>query len=212
MMDDDLRRMLEQLDPMPSRVPVDAVGSVRARAVLEEIMTTPTNTRSAAPGERDMTPSAQVRRRRRGAILVGGAAAAAAVAIAGTVVVRNDDETSSRQSLAIADAGTTMSSCVPFDVNFLADMPVAFAGTVTEITSTTATLQVDHWYRTDSDETDLVDVALPAGNTSVALDGVELVTGQQYLVTATSGTVNGCGFSGPATPELETAFDAAFSG
>ncbi len=35
--------------------------------------------------------------------------------------------------------------------------------------------------------------------------------GERYLVTATDGTVNGCGFSGPATPELERAFEEAFA-
>ena len=46
----------------------------------------------------------------------------------------------------------------------------------------------------------------------MALDGVELVAGEEYLLTATDGVVNGCGFSGPSTPELEAAFDEAFGG
>jgi hypothetical protein len=45
----------------------------------------------------------------------------------------------------------------------------------------------------------------------VALEGgVEFADGQTYLVTATDGTVNGCGYSGLATPELQSAFDSAF--
>lgn len=58
----------------------------------------------------------------------------------------------------------------------------------------------------------LVAIALPAGITSAALDGVDFVVGDQYLVTATDGFVNGCGFSGPATSEFETAFTSAFGG
>jgi hypothetical protein len=41
---------------------------------------------------------------------------------------------------------------------------------------------------------------------------VEVVDGQRYLLTATDGTVNGCGFIGPASPELEHAFAQAFAG
>jgi len=35
------------------------------------------------------------------------------------------------------------------------------------------------------------------------------VVGQKYLITAAEGNVNFCGYSGPATPELTAAFDAA---
>jgi hypothetical protein len=38
------------------------------------------------------------------------------------------------------------------------------------------------------------------------------VAGQRYLVTATNETVNGCGFSGPATAELDAAYSEAFPG
>ena len=55
-------------------------------------------------------------------------------------------------------------------------------------------------------------VAVPSEQTSAALDGVDFGQGQRYLLTATGGVVNGCGFSGPATPELERAFDEAFPG
>ncbi len=105
-----------------------------------------------------------------------------------------------------------MSSCIAFDVNFLAALPVAFAGTATEITDTTVMLSVDRWFTTDSAETDVVAITLPAGGTSAALDRVDFVIGDRYLVTATDGVVNGCGFSGPATPEFEAAFTSAFGG
>ena len=67
---------------------------------------------------------------------------------------------------------------------------------------------MDHWYRGGS--ADLVTVENLGG--SVALDGVEFVAGDDYLVTATDGVVNVCGFSGPATPELEASFEEAFGG
>ena len=42
------------------------------------------------------------------------------------------------------------------------------------------------------------------------IGGVTFEPGQQYLITATDGVVNYCGFSGPATPELQALFDQAF--
>ncbi|MBA3289041.1 MAG: hypothetical protein H0U21_13680 [Acidimicrobiia bacterium] len=179
------------------------------RDLLEEIMSTSTE-RPATTTDDVATTDNRSRRR----MLVGGlAAAAAAVGIAiATVAVTSDDQSESRQSLAVAAAGTTMTSCLPFDVSMLADMPVAFAGTVTEISDTMVTIDVERWYRTPNDETDLVDLSLPAENTSAALDGVEFAAGERYLITATDGNVNGCGFSGPATADLESAFESAFVG
>jgi len=37
-------------------------------------------------------------------------------------------------------------------------------------------------------------------------------TGQDYLVSATDGTVNACGLTGPASPELQQVYDEAFPG
>lgn len=206
-MDDNLRQLLAQIDPVPAHVAVDDASSSRARTLLEEIMSTPINSttaKDAGPGRAQDGP-------RRVPMLIGGVAAAAIAAVAVVVLaVGDDDAPASRQTLAIDAPGTTISSCLPFDVNVLAEMPVAFAGTVTEMSDTTVTVEVDRWYRASTGETDLVDVTLPEENTSAALDGVDFATGQRYLLTATDGTVNGCGFSGPATSELESAFDSAF--
>ena len=112
----------------------------------------------------------------------------------------------SRSRLPSSDVAN---SCIVFDVAFLAQMPVALAGTVTAVEPEQVTVDVDRWYR--GGDADLVTIAVQSGN-SVALDGVEFRQGERYLITATDGIVNGCGFSGPATPELEQAFDEAFGG
>ena len=106
-----------------------------------------------------------------------------------------------------ASEGPAMRSCIPFSVDVLADMPLAFAGTVASEEAGSVTLRVDRWYR--GGDADVVRLASPGG--SVALDGVDFTAGEPYLIAATNGTVNGCGFSGPATPELEQAYSAAFS-
>ena len=209
MMDEQLRGLLEQIDPLPVDESPDAI---RYRTLLETIMNTPLDTEPTAthaPSESGRPK----RRLHRSPVFISGVAAAALTAIViSAAALKNDNDTVSRQSLAIANAGPTMASCLPFDVSVLAAMPVAFAGTATEITPTSVTVSVDRWYTAATAETDLVDIALPAGTTSAALDGVDFVLGERYLLTATDGNINGCGFSGPATPDLESAFSTAFGG
>lgn len=212
MMHDNLRHLLEQIDPMPVQVRVDAIDSRRARKLLEEIMNTPPTDHPATSADDAPAPDPDRHSRRRATMLIGGLAAATVAAITiGVLVAQDDSAPPNRQTLAIADAGTTISSCLPFDPGVLAEMPVAFAGSVTAISDTTMTVEVDRWYRTAA-ESDFVDVALPAGSTSAALDGVDFEIGQRYLLTATDGALNGCGFSGLATAELESAFETAFGG
>lgn len=209
MMDDDLRRRLEEIDPVlaPASAPPPDMNSSRLGVLVEEIMTSPVDAPLLLSD--DAHPLDGHRRRHRLPMLAGGVAAVALAGFGVAAVLR--DEPASRQSLSVAAAGTTMSSCLPFDVNILREMPVAFAGTAQEIMPTKITIVVDRWYRVTGDETDLVDLTLPGANTSAALDGVEFVEGQRYLFTATDGTVNGCGFSGLASAELEAAFESAFA-
>jgi hypothetical protein len=99
---------------------------------------------------------------------------------------------------------------------------MAFAGTVTAVSDRTVptlsdmtvTLRVDHWYKGGTADvvtlTTLTSHALTPTTSAGVEDGVEFVQGKRYLVTATNGTVNGCGFTGEATPELEKAFAEAF--
>ena len=106
-----------------------------------------------------------------------------------------------------ADSGTTMNSCLPFDVQYLRDMPIAFSGTALNVGDDGVTLDVDRWY-TDGNA-DVVRLANYDVNT-VSLDGFSFEPGSRYLITATEGTVNLCGFSGPWTRDLADAFDGAF--
>ena len=208
MMDEQLRKLLEQIDPMPVD---ESVDSTQYQTLLEDIMNTPLDT-DPVTSQPHSRPARTSRGFQRLPIVIGGIAAAVAAVIGTVAITRSSEDPETRQSLAIADTGTTMSSCVPFDVSILAGMPVAFAGTVTNITDTSVTVDVDRWFTTATTETALVDIALPAANTSASLDGVEFIEGERYLLTATDGTINGCGFSGPATAELEATFTSAFGG
>jgi hypothetical protein len=142
----------------------------------------------------------------------------AAAGITGVLVARDAHRTISTyppRTVALTVAGgdgPVASSCIQFDVQFLRDMPVAFAGTVTAATDQQVTLSVDHWYHGTAEQrrAGVVTVSPPGATTSVALDGVEFTEGKHYLVAATNGTVNGCGFSGPADPQLKAAYEQAF--
>lgn len=202
-MNDELRNRIRKSDPFPPDVPVDPVDGRRARALVEEIMQTDPR---AEVEDREASPRSRLR-------WLAAAAAAVVVLVGAVVVTTGDDDgdqvASPDEELALElPGGDSLSSCLAFDVAFLAEMPMAFAGTVEELTETEARIAVDHWYR--GGEAAVVTLQLPPGLTSLALDGVDLVEGQRYLVTADQGRINGCGFSGPATPDLEAAFAEAF--
>ncbi|MCB9490839.1 MAG: hypothetical protein H6674_02080 [Dehalococcoidia bacterium] len=106
-----------------------------------------------------------------------------------------------------AGGGDTMASCLAFDPNVLADMPVAFEGTAKNVEGERVTLEVDRWF-TGGDADEVVLVA-PAGLEAL-IGGINFEEGEQYLISATDGQVNYCGYSGPATADLEAGFEQAF--
>jgi hypothetical protein len=95
-----------------------------------------------------------------------------------------------------------------FDPAFLAEMPIAFEGTATEVGDDRVTLEVDRWFKGgDADE---VTLTAPAGLEAL-IAGIDFQEGTSYLISATDGTVNYCGYSGEVTPELTAGFEAAFA-
>lgn len=199
MTDDELRQRLAALDPVhPDRSPAPMPGP-RAHEILEQAMTQLDDDTRTAP------------KSRKGLALLAAAAGIVALGIAGVVLTSGedgDDPATAPTTLALTAApfDPLTSSCLPFDASTLATFPVAFAGTATTIEGGTVTLDVDRWYR--GGDADLV--LLDAGPIA-ALDGVDFAVGTRYLVTAEGGAVTSCGFSGPAGPELEQAYEGAFS-
>lgn len=200
---DDLRVRLARLDPAPPTL--DLVESPRAPELLERIMATPVLT----PTGPSATPPA-----RRRAVLAWAAAAAVLAAGAATtgIALRGDRPSAAAPTtLALTLPGSNvMTSCIRFDVSILKGMSPAFAGTVTAVDDTQVTLDVDHWYT--GGDADTVTLAVAPGETSAALDGIAFESGKRYLVTAAEGNVNGCGYTGLATPDLEASFAEAFPG
>lgn len=190
-MADELRRRLQASNPTPPSEPVDPVDSDRARALMEDIMSTET-----------AQPAAPARRTYR----LVTAAAAALVVVVGAAALLTGIGTSEPLVLT-GEAGDITAICLTFDEATLATMSPAFAGTVTELTDSVATLEVDRWYT--GGDAEVVEIEYTPG--FEALIGTPtLEVGQTYLITATDGVVNGCGYSGLATPELEATFERAF--
>jgi hypothetical protein len=106
-----------------------------------------------------------------------------------------------------AGQSDAMASCLAFDPAILADMPVAFEGTVTAVDGDQVTLDVDHWFK--GGDTDEVIVTAPQGLEAL-IGGISFEDGKQYLVSASEGQVNYCGFSGESTAELRAGFEEAF--
>lgn len=188
MTDDELRQRMAAANPVPPSQPVDPITSGRARAQMEDIMST------------TQTPT-QPRSYR----LAGAVAAALVVVVGGATMLGS---LGAPEPLVLtANGGDAMAICAPFDPATLPDMGPAFAGTVVELTDSEATLEVDRWF--SDGEAEVVEIAYTPG--FEALIGTPtLEVGQRYLITATDGVVNGCGYSGPATPEYEATFERAF--
>jgi hypothetical protein len=199
--DEDLRSRLARMDPMAASVPVDPSTSPRAQELLETVMLTTEHTTGT---------SLSAPRWRRPAALVAAAAAVVAIGV-GSVVATNGGSSPARHKSTLALKAPAvhpgMNACIRFSVDILKGMPVAFGGTVASVGADTVTIDVDHWFKGGSADT--VTIAVPGFNTSVGT--VQFVQGTRYLVTATDGTVNACGFTGEATPDLEAAFEQAFT-
>ncbi|MEJ7627983.1 MAG: hypothetical protein WKF54_00160 [Nocardioidaceae bacterium] len=197
-MTDDLEERLRAADPTTS-----ADSTRPASSWVADLVAATMNDQSSVKSRRWRVPAA--------------AAAIMVLGLGGYAIAQNGQDTTDPRAsnsarpleLAIAGAGTSLSSCVPFSVDVLAEMPVAFSGTVVEVGEGTVLLSVDHWYRGGA--TEQVEISSPDLST-VSLDGaVSFSDGKRYLVTATNGVVNVCGFSAEWNADTAAAFDEAFT-
>jgi hypothetical protein len=138
-----------------------------------------------------------------------GAAAVVALVLGGVALFNGTDTPASPPLALSLGEPDALASCIVLTADVLDDAPLAFAGTVTAIDGETVTLSVDEWYVGGDAET--VELSAPAGMEAL-IGSIEFTEGEQYLVSAYDGVVNYCGFSGPATPELQAIYDEAFPG
>lgn len=201
-MADELRDRIARIDPMHSEVHVEPVTSEKSRQLLEKVMSTELKERSeAAPAPR------------RTWTVAIAAVAALVVAIGGVIAFGGGEEPApiAAEPLELnAAADDAMASCIMFSAEELARVAeIAFGGTVTSVEGSTVTLTVDEWFKGGN----APEVVLNAPQGMEALiGGIAFAEGEQYLISAQGGTVNYCGFSGPATTEYRAAFQRAFGG
>ena len=193
---------LRAADPAGPSRPLPPSRVTRAE-LIEDIMTTTEETPT--------TPADGPKPARTRWLLSAAAAAVVAAAEAITVAATSGGSSSHPKTvkhLALAAGGPASQMCIRFDVGILRDMPVAFSGTVADKTDGDVLLDVDHWYNGGSAD----QVQLENNNTEgVALKGgVNFAVGQRYLVSASDGTVSGCGYSGEWSAEFEQSFQEAF--
>lgn len=220
MNDDQLRDRIGRLDPTGG-ASIDPVTSPSARALLEDIMSTP----PPAPAETSPRRPSHGRPLWR---IAGVAAAVVAIAVGVAVVAtgNGDDEgelaitTTAPTAPAATEPGKVkvldlsapaedlMAMCAVLDPTVLSQAPIAFKGTVTMAENGIVQLTIDEAYKgTDAGAATL---SAPEGMEAL-IGGVEWVVGEQYLVSAYDGVVSYCGQTGPATPELQALFDQAFA-
>lgn len=199
MNDDSLRSRIQRIDPVPADVAMEPATTPSSRERLEQIMSIDTDPSPEA------TPSRWHDHRVR---LAGiGAAVAVAVAVVGLAVTGGDSDTGGEPLALDLGSSSALSSCLAVDAATLATTSPAFSGTATSVEDDMVTIDVDRWYA--GGDADQVVLHAPAGEPAL-IDGFEFEAGGRYLITAAEGTVNFCGFSGPATPELEALFEEAF--
>lgn len=222
-MTDELERRMRAADPMPPSVPVDPARSPRADALMEDIMTQ--TQLPDTPAERPASDVTPLRRRFEPWQLVAAAAAVVALAVGGIALAGGDDggpgemaggdpaadpvASGDTATFSLPDgADSALASCIALDAEVLRGVDVAFDGTATAVGADTVTLTVNTWYKGG----DAAAVQLATVDAAPALiDGFEFEQGQRYLITATAGTVNFCGFSQPYSAELEAIFVEAFA-
>lgn len=195
-MSDDIRDLVQSVDPIHTGAPVEPVTTKSSRDRLEHIMSTPIKEHSS------------LRPNRSGPVRFAAALAGALALVIGVWVIAAGDDAPAPLELALPGSGP-MASCLPVSPETLTDLPVAFEGTVSSIEGTTVTLGVDTWYRGGDAE----QVALRAiTDMEITVNPINFQIGGHYLITATDGRVNYCGYSAAATPPLRAMFEEAFSG
>ena len=199
MHDDDrlLREHLRGADPARDLAPLPPTWLDHR---MEQIMTSTTPTPEAATPERSVRrnwmPIAGV-----AAALVIGAAIAVPLALGGSPTV---------EPLALpAGGGLASGSCLPVSAEGLQGQEQAFAARVIAVEGETVTFEVTERFAGDvADRVTVPQVDEMTSDFSLA----PFATGDAVLVTATDGTVAGCGLSGADTAELRAVYDEAFSG
>lgn len=196
MHDDDrsLRERLGHADPARDLAPLPPTWLDHR---MEQIMTDST------------TPAVPARTARRTWIPVAGVAAALAIGAAIAVPLMLGGTATVEPLAQPSDGGLAGGSCLAVSPEGLLMQEQAFAARVLTIEGETVTLEVTERFAGDiADRVEVPQVDAASGDFS----GVPFEAGEAYLVSATDGTIAGCGLSGTDSADLRAVYDAAFGG
>lgn len=183
--DDMLRHRLRRIDPAAPLQPATETEILR---MVNNATSTPKTTKSRKPLFIGL-----------GALTAGVAAAAiVGVSLSGNDLTRIDNPA----------AGGPAAMCAELTPETMARADLAVAGTVTNINGDEVTLHVTTRYTGDS--SDEIILQQQDADQPSELSAGEFVTGQDYLISSIDGVLTLCGQSGPATPELQQLYTAAF--
>ena len=198
--DPELLTRLRAADPASSLPPADPE---RVAELLEAAMsdTATRSTESRETGTHGRSPLTWL----------VAAAAAMLIAAAGVLGLASRDDGSApdaRGSVTELGYRPPAGRCLLPNVDVLEQQSIAFAGTLVSVVEGTATFDVDHWYA--GGPTDSVKVSATGPRLADLVRAADLHVGGEYLVSATGGMVTACGFTGPATGDLQQLYDRAF--
>lgn len=206
MTDDNLRARLRDADPAAGLAPL----------TTDRVTDLLGNLPAGHPAAARPAPARRPRTVRRLALVAAGLVLAGVAVAAGAVLRAPGDSGPVAQppvSPAVVTvtrivAGGGAAKCAPPSAAVLATAPLAFAGTVERVAGGLAVLTVTHRYA--GTPTAVVEVAQGDGSSEALIGATVFEPGREYLVAAAGGQALDCGYSGLATPELRTLYDAAF--
>jgi hypothetical protein len=204
MTDDDLRARLRGVDPAAALAPLDP-GRVTRH--LENAMTT---TLDNAPALRRLPRRWMITAASAVVVLLTGLTAIFAYggSPAPGPAPAPVPGPAHQQSVTRLVEGGGAAKCRPPTAAVLAEVPLAFEGTVEQIKGGTVTLAATRFFA--GPRSDLVEVWQSDGNSEALLGATVFETGRTYLIAAADGQTKPCGYSGLATPELTALYAAAF--
>ena len=212
--DSELRALLRTADPAASLPPADPA---RVARLLEDTMShdtlVPETTRQT--GTRGRNPLTYLVAAAAALVIAGVAALALMGPLGGDATDPPPIAGGPETSAAPAPTVTRLSApteqpgrCMVPNARVLSQQTVAFEGVVESVDGNTVVLVPTTFYA--GDRADRVEVAAPGEELTFLLGEVPFEEGGTYLVAANDGQVVLCGFSGPATPQLERLYSQAF--
>ncbi|GMA28054.1 hypothetical protein [Arenivirga flava] len=185
--DEQLRERLARIDPAATLQPASETEILR---MVQNTISTPARTSSRKPLFLGL-----------GALAVGAAAAA----VVGIVLTAPGGDVT---RLSAPSGGGPAAMCAELTPETMAGADLAVAGTVVSINGDDVTLEVTERFTGES--ADRIVVAQQDPDLPSELSAGSFEQGQDYLISSIDGVITTCGQSGPASPELEQLYRAAF--